>query len=158
VLAAVISAQVGKGTPMPRTVTVALPSHRSDELCSRLQKLDGMLPLRLQRGISLQPEGDVVEAEVLDRQLETVMGLLDDAGLGDDAAISVTTSAPASVVTAGKMSAVVRDTSTSRQSSSHCAGASGAADSHDAVALRPVDRPLSGGAARLASTADPAGA
>jgi hypothetical protein len=98
---------------MPRTVTVALPSDRSDEFCSRLQNLDGTLSLRLQRGVSLQPEGDVVEVQVLDRQLDVVMGLLDDAGLGDDASVSVSTSAPASVVSAGQMPAVVRDTSTS---------------------------------------------
>ncbi len=41
------------------------------------------------------------------------MTLADEAGLGRDRSVSVTTSAPASVVSAGQMTAVVRDTSTS---------------------------------------------
>lgn len=55
----------------------------------------------------------MVEAEVLDRELAVVMTLADEAGLGRDRSVSVTTSAPASVVSAGQMTAVVRDTSTS---------------------------------------------
>ena len=98
---------------MPRTVSVSLPPDRSAELCRRLQALDGALSVRLHRGASVQPEGDVVEAEVLDRQLNVVMSLADEAGLGSDSSVSVTTSAPASVVSAGQESAVVRDTSTS---------------------------------------------
>ncbi|HVL04194.1 MAG TPA: hypothetical protein VM386_07140 [Acidimicrobiales bacterium] len=41
------------------------------------------------------------------------MALVDDAGLGQDPSVSITTSAPSSVVSAGQMTAVVRDTSTS---------------------------------------------
>lgn len=98
---------------MPRTVVVALPSDRSDDLCTRLQDLDGTLSLRLHRSASVQPKGDVVEAEVLDRELDAVMEMLDEAGLGREASVSLSTSSPASVVTAGQMSAVVRDSSTS---------------------------------------------
>lgn len=72
-----------------------------------------MLSVRLHRGASVQPEGDVVEAEVLDRDIGQVMALVDDVGLGQDPSVSVTTSAPSSVVSAGQMPAVVRDTSTS---------------------------------------------
>ena len=46
-------------------------------------------------------------------RLDLVMGLLDDAGLGRQSSVSVTTSSPASVASGGQMSAVVRDTSTS---------------------------------------------
>lgn len=69
--------------------------------------------MRLHRGASIQPEGDVVEAEVLDRELAVVMGLADEIGLGRDPSVSVTTSAPASVASAGQVARVVRDTSTS---------------------------------------------
>ena len=98
---------------MPRTVSISLPPDRSAELCRRLQDLDGTLSVRLHRGASVQPAGDVVEAEVLDRDIGHVMALVDDVGLGDDPSVSVTTSAPSSVVSAGQMTAVVRDTSTS---------------------------------------------
>lgn len=98
---------------MPRILTVSLPSDASDDLCNRLQSLDGTLSLRLHRGVSVQPPGDLVEAEVLDRQLDVVMELLDEAGLGRSSSISVTTTSPASVVSAGQLPAVVRDSSTS---------------------------------------------
>lgn len=98
---------------MPRTISVSLPSDSSDQLCRRLRALDGTLSLRLHRGVSVQPPGDVVEAEVLDRHLDAVMSVLDEAGLGEHASVSATTSSPASVVSAGQMTAVVRDTSTS---------------------------------------------
>lgn len=98
---------------MPRMIAVSLPSDDSDELCRRLQSLDGTLSLRLHRAVSIKPPGDVVEAEVLDRRLDQVMRLIDDAGLGERTSVSVTTSSPTSVVSAGQMPAVVRDVSTS---------------------------------------------
>ena len=98
---------------MPRTVSISLPPERSTELSRRLQDLEGTLSVRLHRGVSVQPEGDVVEAEVLDRDIGHVMALVDDVGLGSDPSVSMTTSAPSSVVSAGQMTAVVRDTSTS---------------------------------------------
>jgi hypothetical protein len=98
---------------VPRTVSISLPPDRSAELCRRLQEMEGTLSVRLHRGASAQPEGDLVEADVLDRQMDGVMRLADEAGLGRDSSISVTTSAPTSVVSAGQMRAVVRDTSTS---------------------------------------------
>ncbi len=74
-----------------RDVCVTLPPARSAELCRRLQDLDDTLSVRLHRGASVQPEGDVVEAEVLDRELAVVMTLADEAGLGRDRSVSVTT-------------------------------------------------------------------
>ena len=79
---------------MPRTVVVALPSDRSDDLCTRLRDLDGTLSLRLHRGASVEPQGDVVEAEVLDRELDAVMEMLDEVGLGREASVSLSTSPP----------------------------------------------------------------
>lgn len=98
---------------MPRIVSISLPAGRSAELAQALRGIDGALAIRLHRAVSLEPQGDLVEAEVLDRSLPAVMRLADDFGLGRDSSVSLTTSAPASVVSAGSRAAVLRDTSTS---------------------------------------------
>jgi hypothetical protein len=70
------------------------------------------LSLRLQRGVSLEPAGDVILLEVTEAKLPDVMTVLGRAGLGQDPAMSMTTSNPMSVVAAGSGAAVNRDVTT----------------------------------------------
>lgn len=95
---------------MPRTVQACVRPELTPSLVRGLSAV-GLLSLRLQRGASLEPAGDVISLEVTDGKLSSVMGVLEDAGLGEDAAISVTTSSPMSVVAAGSERAVNRDSS-----------------------------------------------
>lgn len=93
---------------MPRTVQACVPAHLTSRLVTELSA-EGLLSLRLQRGASLQPAGDVISLEVTDARLPSVMAVFENAGLGQDAAVSVTTSSPMSVVAAGSARAVSRD-------------------------------------------------
>lgn len=98
---------------MPRTVDLTVPPEHTDELVQRLQDHDDVLSLRLLRGASLSPAGDVLSFEVLDSSLAWAMRLADGVGLGNDPAVSLTSSRPESVTSAGSAPLVDRDRSTS---------------------------------------------
>lgn len=94
---------------MPRAVEITLPPHRVDAAVGQLQRLD-LLSLRVLRGASLQPPGDVVMVEVRNRDLAAVMRLADRCGAGVDESVSLSTSRPASVVSAGREDDILQDT------------------------------------------------
>lgn len=75
--------------------------------------MEGLLNLRVQPGISLQPPGDVVSAEVTDRSLPGVMRVLDQLGLTTTAGNSVTTSEITSMQSTSSAQAITRDASIS---------------------------------------------
>lgn len=98
---------------MPRTVDLTVPPEHTDELVERLRDHDEVLSLRLLRGASLSPAGDVLSFEILDTSLAWAMRLADDVGLGTDPAVSLTSSRPESVASAGSIGIADRDRSTS---------------------------------------------
>lgn len=85
---------------MPRTVTISLPSDRTDGVLSDLEALSGLLTLSVQRGVSVQPPGDVITAQVTNHHLPSLMQVLDGHGAGDDPGLSVTTSKPTGMFSA----------------------------------------------------------
>lgn len=102
-----------RGPPLPRVVELTVPPERTDEALQRLTGEHGVLSVRVLRGVSVQPPGDVVAVEVLNRDLARVMHVADDLGLGEDGGVSLTTSIPQSVISKGSKVAVTRDRSTS---------------------------------------------
>jgi hypothetical protein len=98
---------------VPRVVELTVPSDRTDEVVRALGEVEEVLSVRLHRGVSLQPPGDVVSFDVLDDGYAKVMHLADHVGLGDDPAVAMTTSRPQAVASADATPRVVRDRSTS---------------------------------------------
>lgn len=96
---------------MPRSVELTVPADRTSAVVAELNRI-GLLSLRVERGVSVQPPGDVVSFEVLDRRLGAVMRLADRHGVGVDDAVSLSTASPMSVVSAGTHGQVVGDTTT----------------------------------------------
>lgn len=96
---------------MPRSVEFTVPADRTSAVVAELNRI-GLLSLRVQRGVSVQPPGDVVSFEVLDRRLGAVMRLADRHSVGMDDAVSLSTASPMSVVSADTHSQVVGDTTT----------------------------------------------
>jgi uncharacterized membrane protein len=96
---------------MPRTVTVSLPSDRSDPLLEEVRRLPGLITLSVQRGISLKPPGDVVTLELTDRALTGLMHVLDRHGAGVDEDVSISVSEPVGMVSASSATAIARDVS-----------------------------------------------
>lgn len=83
---------------MPRTVEIALPSGKTEDLISKVEKLDGLIGMRLQKNSSLKPKGDILTLEITNRSIEELMRLLDNNNMLDDTYVSVTTSQPLSVI------------------------------------------------------------
>lgn len=96
---------------MPRQIEIVCPSEQSDFLLARLQKIDGVIGTRLQRGGARQPPGDVISADVLNRSLAEVCRFLADQKVGEDGASSFSTSEPKSLVQSSAAEAIARDSS-----------------------------------------------
>ncbi|WP_052668132.1 DUF389 domain-containing protein [Nitriliruptor alkaliphilus] len=80
-----------------RIIDLTVPATRTDEFVADLSALEP-LAVRLQRGASLIPRGDVVTLEVRNEQLGEVMRIADRYGLGETDGVSMSTSVPLSVV------------------------------------------------------------
>ncbi|WFE26055.1 DUF389 domain-containing protein [Solwaraspora sp. WMMD791] len=98
---------------MPRVVTVALPSDRTEDLVGELQAIEGLLALRVFPGGSRQPPGDVVDAEMTDRCLPTMMHVIDRYVRAAGSGVSVTMSEPTGMVTTPGSDALARDPASS---------------------------------------------
>jgi hypothetical protein len=80
-----------------RIIDLTVPATRTDEFVADVSVVEP-LALRLQRGASLVPSGDVVTLEVRNEQLGEVMRIADRYGLGETGGVSMSTSVPLSVV------------------------------------------------------------
>lgn len=80
-----------------RSVELTVPTRHTEAFVADL-RAEGPLSLRLSRGASLHPPGDVVGCEITDDQLGVVMRLADRYGLGEPDGVTLVTSTPASIV------------------------------------------------------------
>ena len=80
-----------------RTIELTVPTRFTDALLGDLEACDP-LTLRISRGASLRPAGDVIGLEITDDDLGEVMRIADRYGLGQTEGITMTTSTPSSVV------------------------------------------------------------
>ncbi len=97
---------------MPRTVDITVPPDQTDPLVAEIEKIEGQLSLRVQRGLSQKPKVDVITVGITRRSLSDLMKMLDDRGVPRNPDASVATSQPLSVVS----SSSGRPSSTTRHS------------------------------------------
>lgn len=98
---------------MPRKVDLTVPSDRTDALLTRIDGMEGLIGVQVQRGISRQPEGDVITLEITNRGFPALALLLSDEGVGSHSGTSFSTSEPLSVVSSSAAAEIVRDVSES---------------------------------------------
>lgn len=96
---------------MPRTVDVTLPSDATNRLLDDIRSLEGIISIRVDRGVSVQPPGDVITIVVINRSLPTFLRVLDEYGIGQTPQSSFTTSNPLSVTSTSFASAISNDVS-----------------------------------------------
>lgn len=94
---------------MPRTLEIACPHDRTDDLVERLRNLDGAIGLSLQRGASLQPPGDLVTVKVTNPAADDVLNEVSELLDGRDD-YSISTSEPDYVIAPPDFDAVDRET------------------------------------------------
>jgi hypothetical protein len=80
-----------------RVIELTVPTAASERLLAEFRVLDP-LSLRIHRGVSVSPPGDVISLEVPNHQLGVVMRIADHYGLGEYDGVSMTTAEPLSVV------------------------------------------------------------
>lgn len=95
---------------MPRTITVTIPKAETDSIVAELRQIDGLVGLRVQRDTSLQPPGDVIAADVVNKALNPVMQLLDKRQIGQRKHTSVSTSEPTSIISSSFDGELTKDT------------------------------------------------
>jgi uncharacterized membrane protein len=98
---------------MPRTVSVSLPSERTDDLLAEVRELQGLITLSVQKGVSLKPRGDLISVEVTDRDLKQLMQVLHRHGAAKDGEVSVSMAEAVGMVSASSGTAIGRDASSS---------------------------------------------
>ncbi|HVM20075.1 MAG TPA: DUF389 domain-containing protein [Egibacteraceae bacterium] len=84
---------------MPRTVNLAVPADRCEDLLAGLDQLD-LLGVRVHRGASVKPPGDVVQLDVDNETLADVMRVADRFDLGRPGGVAMSTVEPLSVIAA----------------------------------------------------------
>ena len=90
---------------------ITVPSWQTDPLIAELQQVKGLVGLRVQQGISLQPPGDVITVETTNHKLHLLLRLLSNQGIGNDSHSSITTSEPSSIISQSSMEAILLDSS-----------------------------------------------
>lgn len=83
---------------MARTVEITVSPDKADQLIPKLQELNGLLGMRIQKDISIDPVGHVIAVDVTNDALIELMLLLDKGEWLDDEKISVTSSKPLSIL------------------------------------------------------------
>jgi hypothetical protein len=83
---------------MPRTIQISAPSHSSERIIEKIASEKGILSIRLQRGISLTPVGDVISVDVLSNEIRNIMVVLEDEGILDNPQYALSTSTSSSML------------------------------------------------------------
>ncbi len=96
---------------MTRVVEATVPADRTDGLINELRRIPELMELRVQRGVSIQPPGDVVSVQVSNASLHAVMRLLEAKGVGRDEGTSITASDPLSTISPSFVTALTRGSS-----------------------------------------------
>jgi hypothetical protein len=94
---------------MARTVEITVPSDRTDQLVAEIGKMQGLLGLQVQRGVSLKPPGDLISVSISRRSLSDLMKMLDERGVPKDPGASITTSQPLSITSSSVTATIVHD-------------------------------------------------
>ena len=95
---------------MPRTIVITVPKAETNKIVADLQQVEGLVGLKLQAGSSLDPPGDVISVDVVNRALNPVMQLLDKHEIGQRKGTSLSTSEPTSLISVSYNKELTRDT------------------------------------------------
>lgn len=96
---------------MPRTIDIALPAGKTDQLIEEVKKINGLIGLRVLRGASLKPEGDVLSLEITNKDLSTLMQLLSRFRMLTDGRVSITTNHPMCIISRSSQAKITSDNS-----------------------------------------------
>jgi hypothetical protein len=96
---------------MARTVEITLPAHGTDALVARARGLHQVIGIRVQRGASVQPPGDVVTISLTNDALRSLIHVLDELGITSETGASITVSEPTGLISPARQEAIESDES-----------------------------------------------
>jgi hypothetical protein len=97
--------------PMSRSVEITVPSDRTDRLVQEIRQLDEVIGLRVQRGISVDPPGDVISLSLTNKSLRKLIRILDSWGVAKDEGGSIAISEPTGVISYSYQDEIEKDES-----------------------------------------------
>jgi hypothetical protein len=96
---------------MSRIVEITVPPQRTDALLQEIRGLEELIGLRAQRGVSVQPPGDLITVAVTNRALLPLIRLLDESGVIQEDGASVSINEPAGLISLSVQEAIESDES-----------------------------------------------
>lgn len=96
---------------MPRTVEVTVSSDQTDGLVESLRSRDEVLSVRLQRGESVKPPGDVISISTTNQDVQALARILDAHGIGTSPSTNLSTTELVSLVVPSARDRLNHDTS-----------------------------------------------
>jgi hypothetical protein len=94
---------------MPRNVEIVVAPERTGTLLKEVERIDGVLGIRLSKGASLRPPGDLVAILTTSAAFHRLLRRLDTLGVGQDPGTSITTTEPGGVISPSDPHAVTHD-------------------------------------------------
>lgn len=92
---------------MHHNIELAVPAAATDDVLTLLKDLDGVVQLSVERGASVKPSGDLLRAQVLNREVDTVLAIARKAR--EWGSVSVTNSEAQSMLQEHAPTAFARD-------------------------------------------------
>lgn len=96
---------------MPRVTEITVPADQTAMLLDRLKEVPQLVSMRVEKGISLQPPGDVITVATTDKSLPELMRLLERLDIPRQSGSSVTTSRPMSLLSSSSAQLIRNDAS-----------------------------------------------
>lgn len=82
---------------MSRNIKVSLPSERTENVLSKIEKTNGVIGIKVFRNV-VHPKGDVLDIDLINTEINGFLNLLEEEGLLDREDVSVTTNKPTNVI------------------------------------------------------------
>lgn len=96
---------------MARLLVFTVPPDRTDALIAKAEGDEEVQSIRVFRGASLRPPGDVVQIDVTNRGAQALLGRLSKAGVLREPGVTFSSSEPTSLVVPGGMQVIAGDVS-----------------------------------------------
>lgn len=94
---------------MFRTISLSIPSNKTEEILKQISVRDGLLGMRVLRGSSVRPEGDSIFLDVKTDALNDFVSMFDEHGIGHSFSSSIATSEPLSFLSPDTMDSIYEE-------------------------------------------------
>jgi hypothetical protein len=96
---------------MPRALAFTVPPEQTATIIAAARASEEVIGVRVFRGASLHPPGDVVQVDATNRAAHHLLSTLHQKGLLDSEAVTLSTGEPSSMVAPGRMKVIGNDVS-----------------------------------------------